>query len=95
LRQRQLTSTHLWLTGLVYTIKSELEDLSLKYNNPDVYNEILNKLEVAKEGREKYVEEFKKEVSEQLKEENSTSPSKDGQKPSALFTKNAEAECYF
>lgn len=53
----------------LYSIKSELEDLSLKYNNPDVYNEILNKLEVAKEGREKYVEEFKKEVSEQLKEE--------------------------
>ena len=53
----------------LYSIKSELEDLSLKYNNPDVYNEILNKLEVAKEGREKYVEEFKREVSEQLKEE--------------------------
>ncbi len=54
----------------LYSIKSELEDLSLKYNNPEVYNEILNKLEVANEGREKYVEEFKKEVSEQLKEEN-------------------------
>lgn len=54
----------------LYSIKSELEDLSLKYNNPDVYSEILGKLEVAKEGREKYVEEFKKEVSEQLKEEN-------------------------
>ena len=54
----------------LYSIKSELEDLSLKYNNPDVYNEILGKLETAKEGREKYVEEFTKEVSEQLKEEN-------------------------
>ncbi|SHK41467.1 GTP pyrophosphokinase [Epilithonimonas mollis] len=54
----------------LYSIKSELEDLSLKYNNPDIYNEILSKLETAKEGREKYVEEFKKEVSEQLKEEN-------------------------
>lgn len=54
----------------LYSIKSELEDLSLKYNNPDVYNEILDKLETAKEGREKYVEEFSKEVSEQLKEEN-------------------------
>lgn len=54
----------------LYSIKSELEDLSLKYNNPDVYNEILSKLETAKEGREKYVEEFTKEVSEQLKEEN-------------------------
>lgn len=53
----------------LYNIKSELEDLSLKYNNPDVYNEIVDKLEIAKEGREKYVEEFTKDVSEQLKEE--------------------------
>ena len=53
----------------LYNIKSELEDLSLKYNNPDVYYDITNKLEVAKDQREKYVEEFKKEVSEQLKEE--------------------------
>jgi len=53
----------------LYNIKSELEDLSLKYNNPDIYNEIVGKLEIAKEGREKYVEEFTKEVSEQLKEE--------------------------
>ena len=54
----------------LYNIKSELEDLSLKYNNPDVYYDITNKLELAKDNREKYVEEFKKEVSEQLKEEN-------------------------
>lgn len=53
----------------LYNIKSELEDLSLKYNNPDVYYDIANKLELAKDTREKYVEEFKKEVSEQLKEE--------------------------
>ena len=53
----------------LYNIKSELEDLSLKYNNPDIYYDIANKLELAKENREKYVEEFKKEVSEQLKEE--------------------------
>lgn len=54
----------------LYNIKSELEDLSLKYNNPEVYHEIVSKLEIAKEEREKYVEEFKKEVSEQLKAEN-------------------------
>ncbi len=53
----------------LYNIKSELEDLSLKFNNPDVYNEISEKLELAKEQRERYVEEFKKEVSERLKEE--------------------------
>lgn len=53
----------------LYNIKSELEDLSLKYNNPDVYYDIANSLELAKDTREKYVEEFKKEVSEQLQEE--------------------------
>ncbi|RKS97896.1 RelA/SpoT family protein [Chryseobacterium defluvii] len=53
----------------LYNIKSELEDLSLKYNNPDVYNEITEKLELAKENRERYIEEFKKEVSKRLKEE--------------------------
>lgn len=54
----------------LYNIKSELEDLSLKYNNSEVFYDISNKLELAKDNREKYVEEFKKEVSEQLKDEN-------------------------
>ena len=31
----------------LYNIKSELEDLSLKYHNPEVYNEITEKLELA------------------------------------------------
>ncbi|WP_185288035.1 bifunctional (p)ppGpp synthetase/guanosine-3',5'-bis(diphosphate) 3'-pyrophosphohydrolase [Chryseobacterium lactis] len=53
----------------LYNIKSELEDLSLKYNSPEVYNEITEKLELAKESRERYIEEFKKEVSERLREE--------------------------
>ncbi len=53
----------------LYNIKSELEDLSLKYNNPDIYNEITEKLILAKESREKYIAEFTKEVSEKLKEE--------------------------
>ncbi|UFH32191.1 RelA/SpoT family protein [Chryseobacterium sp. C-71] len=53
----------------LYNIKSELEDLSLKYNSPDVYNEITQKLELAKENRERYIEEFKKEVSVRLKDE--------------------------
>jgi len=53
----------------LYNIKSELEDLSLKYNNPDVYNEITQKLELAKENRERYIDEFKKEVSVRLKDE--------------------------
>lgn len=53
----------------LYNIKSELEDLSLKYHDPEIFSEITTKLELAKESREKYVEEFTKEVSEQLQEE--------------------------
>jgi len=53
----------------LYNIKSELEDLSLKYNNPDIYTEITEKLELEKESRERYIEEFKNEVSERIKEE--------------------------
>lgn len=53
----------------LYNIKSELEDLSLKYNNPDVFNEITEKLESAKENRIRYIDEFTKEVSERLKDE--------------------------
>lgn len=53
----------------LYNIKSELEDLSLKYNNPEVYNEITEKLELEKESRERYIEEFREEVSDRLREE--------------------------
>lgn len=53
----------------LYNIKSELEDLSLKYNNPEIYNEIEEKLKDEKKGRQVYVEEFKKDISDRLKEE--------------------------
>ncbi|KQT35868.1 MFS transporter [Chryseobacterium sp. Leaf405] len=53
----------------LYNIKSELEDLSLKYNNPEVYSEITEKLELAKENRERYIQEFTQEVSQKLEEE--------------------------
>lgn len=52
-----------------YNIKSELEDLSLKYNFPEIYNEISKKLIVAKEKREQYVQKFIQLVSEKLEEE--------------------------
>ena len=52
-----------------YNIKSELEDLSLKYNFPEIYNEISEKLIVAKEKREHYVQKFIQLVSKKLEEE--------------------------
>ena len=33
----------------LYSIKTELEDLSLKYTEPEVYNDILGKIEETKE----------------------------------------------
>ncbi len=53
----------------LYNIKSELEDLSLKYNNPEIYDEISQKLSAAQEEREQYVEQFKEQVSRRLKDE--------------------------
>ena len=53
----------------LYNIKSELEDLSLKYNHPEVYHEITEKLEIAKDQRQAYLDEFKNQVSERLQEE--------------------------
>lgn len=53
-----------------YTIKSELEDLSLKYNNPEVYNDIANKLALTKDERRNYIQEFKNQVLERLNSEN-------------------------
>ncbi|WP_226064991.1 RelA/SpoT family protein [Kaistella polysaccharea] len=53
----------------LYNIKSELEDLSLKFNNPEVYTDISEQLKLAKESREIYIEEFRKEVSVQLEDE--------------------------
>lgn len=42
----------------LYKIKSELEDLSLKYLNRDIYISIANKLSETKEKRERYIQSF-------------------------------------
>jgi GTP pyrophosphokinase len=49
-----------WRTVWIYNIKSELEDLSLKYNNPDVYNEITEKLELPKKAVKDILRNLKK-----------------------------------
>ncbi len=54
----------------LYAIKTELEDLSLKYIDPEAYDEIVTKLEKTQQEREAYIEKFKKIVEERLKEEN-------------------------
>lgn len=53
----------------LYNIKSELEDLSLKYTKPEEYYSIERKLQETKEEREKYIEDFSKIIREKLEEE--------------------------
>ncbi len=48
----------------LYNIKSELEDLGLKYTEPDVYNDILSKMKETKEEQDAYI----KSISDVLKE---------------------------
>ncbi|MFD0963349.1 RelA/SpoT family protein [Pseudofulvibacter geojedonensis] len=42
----------------LYNIKTELEDLSLKYTEPEVYNDLLNKAEDSKEEQKAYIKVF-------------------------------------
>ncbi len=44
----------------LYNIKTELEDLSLKYTEPNVYNDIIDKLKDSKEEQDLYIKEFSK-----------------------------------
>ena len=54
----------------IYKIKSELEDLSLRYLKPEAYFEIVEKLNQKKSERDEAVGNMLKEVSELLKEHN-------------------------
>ncbi|PZD79698.1 RelA/SpoT family protein [Mesonia sp. K7] len=54
----------------LYNIKTELEDLSLKYTEPEVYNDILNKVKESKEEQDEYINQFNKIISESLDKEN-------------------------
>jgi GTP diphosphokinase / guanosine-3',5'-bis(diphosphate) 3'-diphosphatase len=53
----------------LYAIKSELEDLSLKYKHADAFNEIQFRLNNQREKRDYLVTEFIKPIDEQLKNE--------------------------
>lgn len=50
----------------LYTIKSELEDLSLKYRDREMYDFIAQKLNESKRSRDQYIEEFIEPVKERL-----------------------------
>lgn len=53
----------------LYNIKTELEDLSLKYTEPDVYEDILGKIEESKEEQQAYIDAFSGVISNSLDKE--------------------------
>ena len=54
----------------LYEIKNELEDLSLKYTDSDVYNDIKTSLEKTKDDQNLYIRNFARKISDKLKSEN-------------------------
>lgn len=53
----------------LYNIKTELEDLGLKYTEPDVYNDILLKMKESKEEQDAYIKSFSKVIVDSLNNE--------------------------
>ena len=54
----------------LYNIKTELEDLGLKYTEPEVYQDILNKIKESKEEQDAYIKDFTKVIADSLNAEN-------------------------
>ncbi|MFM9056520.1 MAG: RelA/SpoT family protein, partial [Bacteroidota bacterium] len=54
---------------VLYTIKTELDDLALKYTEPDVFRTIATKLQQSKRDREKFIQEFTRPLREELDQE--------------------------
>ncbi|MBU6157668.1 MAG: RelA/SpoT family protein [Bacteroidetes bacterium] len=50
----------------LYNIKTEMEDLSMKYMEPDIYRDIAKKLAETKRERSRYINEFIKPVKERM-----------------------------
>ncbi len=53
----------------LYNIKTELEDLGLKYTEPEVYNDILEKQKESKAEQDEYIQSFKKVIVDSLDKE--------------------------
>ncbi len=53
----------------LYNIKTELEDLSLKYTEPDVYRDIQEKIEHTKEEQQRYIDDFSDVIRDSLDKE--------------------------
>lgn len=53
----------------LYNIKTKLEDLGLKYTEPDVYNDIVSKIKETKEEQDEYIKYISDVLSKSLQEE--------------------------
>ncbi|WP_288984581.1 RelA/SpoT family protein [uncultured Flavobacterium sp.] len=53
----------------LYNIKTQLEDLGLKYTEPDVYNDIISKIKETKEEQDAYIKTISDILSKSLNEE--------------------------
>ena len=53
----------------LYNIKTELEDLGLKYTEPEVYNDIEEKMQESKEEQDAYIKSFSKVIEKSLNKE--------------------------
>lgn len=56
----------------MYNIKTELEDLALKYTEPDVYQDIVNQVKDSKEEQDAYIKDFTAIIKESLDAEKLT-----------------------
>ncbi|HRO69495.1 MAG TPA: HD domain-containing protein, partial [Chitinophagaceae bacterium] len=54
----------------LYTIKTEMEDLAMKYMEPEIYRDIARKLAETKRERTKYINEFIKPIRDKLERSN-------------------------
>jgi len=54
----------------LYDVKSELEDLGLKYTEPEMFEEIKSKIEQSKDEQDKYIKNFSRRIAEKLRKEN-------------------------
>ena len=53
----------------LYNIKTELEDLGLKYTEPEVFTDILSRIKDSKEDQQKYIESFEEILHKGLEKE--------------------------
>src|SRR5690606_8692331 len=53
----------------LYNIKTQLEDLGLKYTEPEVYNDIFHKIKESKEQQDAYIKDFNKVIEDSLNKE--------------------------